>query len=968
MKSQETSADTQMEHFEVLKKHLKSFRVKGNECFTHTTKSVPPEDQYSTPSGKYYVDSKYLPSFMIAYKNAVYSGCIPSITEKPGPFGPLRVDVDLMSPIEKGSRRLYRKKDLKIIVGIYQEQLKNIIHPDEFNEKMLWCMVLEKRAPRLEGTNVKDGFHLHFPFFICDGWLQDHYIRNIVNRKLIDANFLKSCGYSTPVDKMIDTNMWSKNWMMYGSRNYKTKKSEAYIYNRWKSVPAEERYGHIFDHEINERHILDLFENQKSERKAKYNLPSLLSVRQHDRMTLLSEDVEIRRKTFSKNRRKRKKQFLHRRPVDVICKDIKSIQEGNILDMLGDHRADEYDEWMNVGWTLFNIGGGHDCQETLDMWIEFSQRSSKFVDGECEEKWQQMTESNKTIASLLFMANQDSPELYDKWRKDNVEYLMRESLKSDVPCEWDIVVILRKLYTGRFICSNATKNEWYHYDRHRWGMMDDASELKLLMVEDIVKLFVNYKKSLSDELNLIQRDIDLSDKDSDEERDFKFDLKTKKNQIKKCSGMVSYLKRCNPIVKIAKMAKLAFHDGNFKRKLDTNPMLVGCENGVLDLDREVFRDGSPDDYITLSTGVEYRDYNDDDDEMLELNSFLEEVYTNENIRNYFIDFFASCLESGNIHKRLVFFIGPPDGGKSMTFRLLQHTFGKTDIGYFGKFPRSYFTQSTNSSKSTDAREDIMASIGRKLMGTQEINETNGMNQDTLKETCGNDTISARSNYGKQIEVDPSFTTIIQCNKCPKLGHDPAAWSRVRMVDHSTHFVKRQDRKKYPVPRTREERIRMKRFPADENLKKRIPEFAPPLLNKLFKRRISSEYKTVGLIEPVEVILSTENFQKRNDLFQQFISENIQKSSEDKNSFIRLADIYQEFNTWYRTAYPGIYNSKDGKIGREDFKIEMNERLGVIRRTEDKRGYTMMGRSPGWKGYEMICEDDPDHDDTNSEDE
>ena len=90
-----------------------------------------------------------------------------------------------------------------------------------------------------------------------------------------------------------------------------------------------------------------------------------------------------------------------------VYEDLKVIEDGKIMEMLSDNRADPYDQWIDVGWTLFNVGQG--CDKALDMWIEFSKRSEKFKEGKCEEEWDKMELRGKTIATLFFMAQQDSP-------------------------------------------------------------------------------------------------------------------------------------------------------------------------------------------------------------------------------------------------------------------------------------------------------------------------------------------------------------------------------------------------------------------------------------------------------------------------------------------------------------------------------------------------------------------------------
>ena len=68
--------------------------------------------------------------------------------------------------------------------------------------------------------------------------------------------------------------------------------------------------------------------------------------------------------------------------------------------------ADEYDGWVKVGMALHSVDPSN---EMLAKWIEWSQQSGKFMDGECERKWRSFG-SNKhsliSIGSLIHWAKQ----------------------------------------------------------------------------------------------------------------------------------------------------------------------------------------------------------------------------------------------------------------------------------------------------------------------------------------------------------------------------------------------------------------------------------------------------------------------------------------------------------------------------------------------------------------------------------
>ena len=56
---------------------------------------------------------------------------------------------------------------------------------------------------------------------------------------------------------------------------------------------------------------------------------------------------------------------------------------------------------------------------------------------------------------------------------------------------------------------------------------------------------------------------------------------------------------------IMKEAQEIFYENNFQNKLDVNPMLIGCKNGIIDFDKCEFRQGQPEDYLSMSTHMNY---------------------------------------------------------------------------------------------------------------------------------------------------------------------------------------------------------------------------------------------------------------------------------------------------------------------------------------------------------------------------
>ena len=722
-----------------LKVFLEDCKVEKDTPFTHTTMRCELGDWFSS---KYYISGDYIEEFWRLYCNLVSKKLPCVLLEKPGAFTPLRVDFDFKAPLEVGLKRQYTTKMLKAIINIYQNEIKSIIEPDMLEDRHLWCLVLEKPGPRLENEKIKDGFHLHFPHFITTSWIQDFYLRDRVIVKMMEKKIWKDCIFTTKIEDIIDERMAGKTWMMYGSMNYKSKESRPYLYNRWETVKGK-KWGHAFDHNLNEVSLNVIFEEEMVFRKTslRYNLPRFLSVRGWTVETPLKDEIEKRSIVASK--KKRRPVIIRKKNPETIIEELKFIRDREILDMLSDSRADNYADWIDVGWILFNIGEG--CEDALQMWIDFSKRSSKFVEGECDDVWSRMEIRNKNMGSLMYLAKLDSPKEYKRFQDETINNDLYHCSRLSKINEYIISQIVIKAFQNRFICADAKKDIWYEYRGHKWVEDNGSISLKKIMSEDIHDLFRNYESRTIKDCE-------------DEDKEGAAEAKIIQKRLQKAQDVIHNAPFQRRIIE---MCKLEWYNRDFYKKINENRYLLGCENGVIDLELGTFRDGRPDDYITYSTGLYYNtDYNSRHPDIQDLDEFLLKIFPNRNLREYFLDFLCGALQ-GNKNKIFLIMSGSGNNGKSVTMQLLELTFGTGADGYFGKFPRELIISSRGNS-SGQCRPELARVRGKKFMAADEVTHKEELNIGEVKRLTGNDSIYARTLHEKGDEIKPQFTLIIQC--------------------------------------------------------------------------------------------------------------------------------------------------------------------------------------------------------------
>lgn len=134
--------------------------------------------------------------------------------------------------------------------------------------------------------------------------------------------------------------------------------------------------------------------------------------------------------------------------------------------------------------------------------------------------------------------------------------------------------------------------------------------------------------------------------------------------------------------------KIMFYDPEFKSKLDTNPNLIGFNNGIYDLSSGIFRDGKMEDYVSLSTRYYYESHLNQDN-VNAVNEFMCQLFPEELTRNSvwlllrsFIGgntnsnkVLLDSLLGGNVDSRICIFWGNGTNGKSTFSKLIETAFG-----------------------------------------------------------------------------------------------------------------------------------------------------------------------------------------------------------------------------------------------------------------------------------------------------
>jgi hypothetical protein len=338
---------------EDLRSFINKYRVeKGVKIFTNTSIGSP-KVSLNIPDENY-------EEFINLYSLALTNGIPLYFTEKPLEPSPLRVDIDFRFTIpddksgiyssqssnsslnnNKKYERLYDDNNIYKIVDSYFNIIAKYLNISD-EDKIAY--VMEKPNPVEFRNKLKDGLHIIFPYIIVNNNVH-HFIR----RKILDVatDIFKDLPICNDYDSIVDKAIIDVNcWQMYGS-----KKPDCDTY-RVSSI-----YKYINNETVNTQYTLNAadeinFIKLFSMRNFSDNIQNFVKqefdveISQYCKHILPAIDQKLKSKL--QNNIFGKSLNINR---SYISDDEFSFAK-NLVDCLSSSRADNYTDWINLGWVL----------------------------------------------------------------------------------------------------------------------------------------------------------------------------------------------------------------------------------------------------------------------------------------------------------------------------------------------------------------------------------------------------------------------------------------------------------------------------------------------------------------------------------------------------------------------------------------------------------------------------------------
>ena len=471
-------------------------------------------------------------------------------------------------------------------------------------------------------------------------------------------------------------------------------------------------------------------------------------------------------------------------------------------------KADKRLDWLKMGYAINGMFG----ENGEDLFIEFSKISPRFLDkcrfGEwsiCDirRQYKEFINTSKipvTMGTIKRWVRDESPEINNQIIS-HLKFLEKEKIRNELIAslpiqevyiepvyeglqifinpiissanekedgtikgcgDYDIAVAVAKCFGKNFKCVSVKDNTWYEFTDYSWRITECGTSLRNIISND-------FRFVMNERAEIIKKQLEGLDKDT--------------SRYKKITGALSrVVDICNRLSRTCDKKNIMtelrdiLYDADFEKGFNTAKNVLPIKGGLL--------------YDMITRTSRFRTIDDKFDYECPV-SFIPEI--NNDIDEYYNQLFCGDLEtkqqflnavkstfSGTILR--YFFICSGDGcnGKSLTFKLLSHIFGKgMDI---------ISDKVAILSKSQSNLNTEMEKLDKIRLGyISELPDNAKLNEKIIKSISGGDPINLRTLNTKDKTIYPTSTLWGLFNSLPQFKTEKSMLDRIVNFPFNANF-------------------------------------------------------------------------------------------------------------------------------------------------------------------------------------
>ena len=209
---------------------------------------------------------------------------------------------------------------------------------------------------------------------------------------------------------------------------------------------------------------------------------------------------------------------------------------------------------------------------------------------------------------------------------------------------------------------------------------------------------------------------------------------------------------------------------------DANPMIMNCQNGVLDLRTSTLMAHDPSLFCTNIAGANYNA----EAECPKWNEFINKVLPGEGAE--YLQMCVGMAAVGKVYEEaMIFMIGNGSNGKSTIANILS--------AVFGSYALTLQPDIITATKDGKTPPDFAEVRGKRIVFLSETEEGDRLSTKALKRLSSNETVAARRLYSMPETFMPSHTVFYSTNHTPRIGSgDYGTWRRIKNLPFEYKFT------------------------------------------------------------------------------------------------------------------------------------------------------------------------------------
>jgi len=865
---------------------MKKFASKDKNLYNFTKIG---SEKLSIYGGCYYVPPDHMNEFIKNYKKMVLVDQREAyFTEKQLKEGPLLIDLDFRysSIVDE------RCHSTTHIVSLVQALYQMVSTMKQMTNDPITCYVFEKPHVNTSCEDLtKDGIHV-----VMD--VRMDLIEKIIFREKLmkqAPEIFHDLPLTNTWDQVVDEGVMkgSVNWQLYGSRK-----------------PGNESYQltYVFKGHYNQGWTLEqvdfdqdfIWNNFKCFTARNEDLVVLNTniQEEYDRTKILREQVSRPKSMTLISDYRKPYDIKDEATLDQAVKELirsTSIDEQYVKDthaytlLLDDSYYGEgsYNKWIKVGMALKNTS-----DKLFVTWVKFSSKSVNFEYDSIPDLYNRWTSFQRderlSYRSIIYWCKEGNYNDYLKVFNDSIQKYIHYSFHHIT--DYDVANVLYQLYKESFVCVNIKNNLWYEFDSNRWIENDSGTTLRTKLSTEMYNLYFQFVRLLP-----------ASD-----------DTEEKKEIASKFAKISLKLKTTNDKNNIMKESKEIFYDSAFYKLLDSKPYLIGCKNGVVDIQHRLFRKGIHSDYIHNTTNNDYyplEHYKETKPNVItEIDEFMYQLFPETELREYMWEHLASTIIGTNQNQTFNIYLGLGANGKSKLVELM----GKVLGDYKGTVPSTLITQKRTSIGGTSS--EVHQLIGKRYAVMQELSKGDTINEGIMKEITGGDPIQCRALFKDSVTFIPQFKLVVCTNTLFDVkSNDDGTWRRIRVCEFKSKFTENPYKDKlfpkeqYPY-----------QFKIDTKLDDKFKEWVPVFFSML----VDVAFVTQGKVKDRPCVLDpTNKYREGQDILLYFCQSNIVEEPSDSGN-LKIGIVNDVFKQWITNEY-----GKNSSISNKELREYMEKKYG-----------------------------------------